>query len=196
MKVDKGSHKMGLLINRRTLECDQNLLSVLEDAVENDLPFFARAYPDFCLWLRATVIPGLVSGERSIWIEQRDESIVGLLILKHSKVERKLCTLRVREPLQNRGMGMRLFERAFDVLGTDEPLLSVADSNLPKFQRIFDHFGFRKEGQYHGLYRVDSTEFSFNGLLVQSPRQFMTLGVPSTLPKRIRLNPESLELLA
>ena len=178
---------MGLLLNRHTLQYDQNLLSVLEEAVENDLPFFARAYPDFCLWLRATVIPGLVSGERTIWIEQRDKSIVGLLILKHSILERKLCTLRVREPLQNRGMGMRLFERAFEVLGTEEPLLSVADSNLPKFQRIFDHFGFRKEGQYHGLYRVDSTEFSFNGLLVPSPRQFITLGVPSTRPKRIRL---------
>lgn len=187
---------MGLLINTRTLQYDPNLLAVFRNVIEADSAFFSLTYPHFHFWLRAKVIPGLVAGKRTVWIEQRDNSIVGLLILKHSLSEKKLCTLRVRDGLQNRGVGLRLFERAFELLEMDEPLLSVADSNLSKFQRIFDYFGFRKEGQYPGLYRSNSTEFSFNGLLVSSQYNEVGLGLPAKPASQISLSSEPLELLA
>ena len=120
-------------------------------------------------WLLTKVIPGIYAGERAAVVELRDSAVAGLLIVKHSVSEKKLCTLRVRPEFECRGLGVRLFETAFDLLGTERPLLSVSEPSMPKFLRLFTHFGFSKEEVYGGRYLPNVNEISYNGHLESKP---------------------------
>lgn len=126
-------------------------------------------YPSFDSWLREKVLPGLLLGERSILVEYRDDRLAGFAIVKDDGLEKKLCCLRVLDGFKKtHGMGVRLFERAFEELSTEKPLLSVAEERFPEFSRLFDHFGFEMTKAYDGHYRLGKVEYAFNGLL-ESP---------------------------
>jgi len=123
-------------------------------------------YPSFDLWLVDQVIPGVHAGDRSILAEYRRGELAALAILKDDGLEKKLCCLRVLPDFKNiTGLGIRMFEKSFEVLGTEQPLLSVSEERLPTFDRIFSFFGFEKSKAYEGLYRPNATEFAFNGEL-------------------------------
>ena len=123
-------------------------------------------YPDFYAWLTNTVMPGLISGERSIILEHRHGELAGVAILKDNVDEQKLCCLRVIPKFQGIGIGLKLFERSFNELDTDKPLLSIAEENTHKFKKILAYYGFQLEEEYSDLYRPNKTEFSFNGVLL------------------------------
>jgi ribosomal protein S18 acetylase RimI-like enzyme len=155
-----------IVINKESVIRDPRLFPLCMAAISRDYRFFSSVYPEFADWFKGRVVPGVLTGERTVVLEQRAGNVVGFLILKHTASERKLCTLRVREELQKRGLGIRLFETAFEILETSKPLLSVADVNLAAFERIFRYFDFQNETTYRNLYRPNSTEYSFNGVLV------------------------------
>lgn len=134
-------------------------------SISDDMAFLRESYPGFDRWLLGKVIPGIYAGERTAVVELRDSAVAGLLIVKHSDTEKKLCTLRVRPDFESRGLGVRLFETAFDLLGTERPLLSVSQPSMPKFLRLFAHFGFSKEAVYGGRYLPNVDELSYNGYL-------------------------------
>ncbi|MGH8625442.1 MAG: hypothetical protein ACREYC_09260 [Gammaproteobacteria bacterium] len=157
-----------LLLNSALVATDPQSLSLCRSLLQQDMGFFVSVYPKFEEWFDRKVVPGLILGQRTILIELRQEHVAGFLIVKDSPLEKKICTLRVREEFQDRGLGVRLFKRAFELLKTEEPLLSASQHQLPRFTRIFDYFGFRIEREYIGLYRPLISEFSFNGLLKYS----------------------------
>jgi hypothetical protein len=162
---------MRILLNIQTVNDNPSLITTFSDLVFQDTKFLQASYPLFDDWLWRKVVPGISKGERSVVIETRESRAVGLLIVKHSKIEKKLCTVRVRPHFENKGLGLKLFATAFELLETERPLLSVSESALPRFSRIFDHFGFAQEGIYEGVYRPKVFEYSFNGLLTASPRK-------------------------
>jgi GNAT superfamily N-acetyltransferase len=133
--------------------------------VAQDAEFLRSSYPQFDEWFATKVIPGIYAGERTLLLETRDAAAVGLLIVKHTDTEKKLCTLRVRPHFESRGLGVRLFQTAFEILGTERPLLSVSQPVAPKFHRLFTHFGFAKEAVYRGRYLPMVNELAYNGLL-------------------------------
>jgi len=184
---------------------DQTLRVISQDAV-----FLRASYPGFDRWFDRKVLPGLFSGERTVVIEERDSTAVGLVILKHTATEKKLCTLRVRPHYESKGLGVRLFVAAFDILGTERPLLSVSDIAKPKFERLFRYFGFANEAVYKGRYLPGSDEFAYNGLLdeagepiarpvgmvsacVHGPRE--SFGSPSPASYHSHLRPANLNAL-
>jgi GNAT superfamily N-acetyltransferase len=162
---------MRLLLSRSTVEARPELMIEFLRAIAEDTEFLRANYPRFDEWLLGKVIPGIYQGDRTVLIEQRDSVVAGLLIVKHSEHEKKLCTLRIRPHFESRGLGVRLFEAAFDLLGTERPLLSVSESLRPKFLRLFTHFGFAQEAVYEGRYLPRVDEFSYNGLLDLPPKR-------------------------
>ena len=170
---------------------DRNYLGSNPDAFESFLPKIfehlaelSGYYPDFDEWLSKKVFPGLMSGERSILLEYRRGDLLGLAIVKDDKTEQKLCCLRVLPPYQGTGVGLRLFERSFEVLNNDSPLLSIAEEQLVIFRKIFKYYGFEFAKIYPDYYRPFKAEISFNGL-IESQSNF-SLTEPSTgfqLPK-------------
>lgn len=139
----------------------ENFLTILKE----DTPFFKASYPEFDKWISQKVIPGIYEGNRTVVIDRRSDFVSGLLILKHTTEEKKICTLRVRPQHESHGLGVRLFELAFELLETDKPLLSVSDISKQKFLRIFQYFGFSHKATYRGLYIPSREEHSFNGFL-------------------------------
>lgn len=156
---------MKFKLDSTNLAGSPELLQLFLRLVHEDASFLRSTYPNFDEWLSRKVIPGIATGERTVIVEQRESYPVGLLILKHSDDEQKLCTLRVRPEFEYRGVGVRLFNTAFEILGTSRPLLSVSEVALPKFSKIFKHFGFSCEAVYKDLYFPQIQELSFNGLL-------------------------------
>ena len=122
-------------------------------------------YPGFVQWYQNKVERGLISGERKILLRASQGRLAGLAVLKIAE-ERKLCCLRVLPEFQGTGVGVRLFKQAFEELGTEHPLLSVADQRLPIFDKVFEYFGFQVGAEYTDLYRANSVEYSFNGTLL------------------------------
>lgn len=187
---------MKIFISRSTVASDPECMMRFVESITDDMAFLRGCYPDFDEWLLDKVIPGIYSGERTAVVELRDSAVAGLLIVKHTDNERKLCTLRVRPDFECRGLGVRLFEAAFELLGTDRPLLSISEPSIPKFARLLTHFGFSKEAVYGGRYLPHVNEISYNGFLeptwtrrVSSQRSFSfnlktACSVPECLPHR------------
>ncbi|MGU1385695.1 GNAT family N-acetyltransferase [Pseudomonas aeruginosa] len=128
-------------------------------------------YPEFNDWLSGKVLPGLFQGERKILLEYYRGELSGLAIVKDTEAEQKLCCLRVLPPFQGTGVGLRLFERAFESLDNRKPLLSIAEEQTETFKKVFKYFGFELEKKYVDYYRPLKDEFSFNGLIDQEHSQ-------------------------
>lgn len=160
---------MSLLLTKASLEQDPWLLNEAIDVISQDAEFLRSSYPLFDQWFSTKVQPGIYTGERTLLIERRGSMAVAFLILKHTDTEKKLCTLRVRPNFESKGLGVRLFQTAFQLLGTERPLLSVSEPLAPKFERIFKYFGFAQEAVYEGKYIPMVDELAYNGLLDQAP---------------------------
>ncbi|WP_218022564.1 GNAT family N-acetyltransferase [Pseudomonas frederiksbergensis] len=126
-------------------------------------------YPEFNQWLDHKVIPGLVSGERSILLEHSRGQLAGLAIVKDDSVEQKLCCLRVLPKFQGTGVGLKLFERSFEALNNSAPLLSIAEEQKHVFEKLFKYYGFELAKKYYSYYRPRKDELSFNGLIEPEP---------------------------
>ncbi|WP_156479912.1 GNAT family N-acetyltransferase [Collimonas pratensis] len=123
-------------------------------------------YPDFKKWFDTKVRAGVDNGSRSIILAHANGVLAGVAIVKDTKFEQKLCCLRVVEDFNGSGLGLKLFEKAFDVLKNENPLLSVSEEHYETFAKIFRHYGFEFGKAYDELYRPKKIELSFNGLLV------------------------------
>lgn len=156
---------MSYLLTKASLEQRPWLLGEVLRLASEDIEFLRLSYPQFDNWFATKVIPGIREGERTLLLERRDAVTVGLLIVKHTAFEKKLCTLRVRRDFESKGLGVRLFQTAFHLLETEQPLLSVSALAAPKFERLFRHFGFAQEAVYQGRYLPNVDEYSYNGLL-------------------------------
>lgn len=187
---------MRILLDHSVCAGNPALLSQVLTLLREDVTFLRGSYPNFDSWLFDKVIPGIANGERTVLIEMRVNEVAGLMILKHSASETKLCTLRVRPQYECRGMGVRLFETAFEVLKTERPLLSVSEKSMPKFVTLFRHFGFSQEAIYEDRYLPRVRELSYNGLLdVLETKQEMPIGpirMELKRPKSLFFFPSSL----
>lgn len=119
-------------------------------------------YPYFTEWFFEKVIDGHLRGERQIITEYSNGILAGIAITKSTELEKKLCNVTVSSEFVNRGYGLKLFERAFELLETDKPFLTVSESKYPEFEKIFNYFGFKKTSEKNGLYQPGITELFFN----------------------------------
>jgi N-acetylglutamate synthase-like GNAT family acetyltransferase len=117
-------------------------------------------YPEFRKWYTEKVIPGLFFADRELIIENRDNNIAGIAIIK--KEENKLCTLRITDNFQNKGIGLKLFEKSFESLNTEKPFLTVSEEKLVEFEKIFKYYGFKMTSIHNDLYRKGKKEYFFN----------------------------------
>lgn len=133
---------------------------------QRELKQLSQFYPNFNEWFELKVVPGLSDGSRQLILKEINNELAAVAVLKRTETERKLCSLRVMPAYQGTGTGLRMFQEAFQLLETERPLLSVAEEQLPRFERVFDFFGFEQASRYDQLYRPRRAEFSFNGLLL------------------------------
>ncbi|HIY44687.1 MAG TPA: GNAT family N-acetyltransferase [Candidatus Helicobacter avistercoris] len=136
--------------------------SFSEVAIYHYLSEAKRFYPNFDLWYFTNVLSSIARKEKQILMIQDDKDLKGVSIIKNTQEEKKICTLRVMEKYQNRGIGLRLFEKSFETLQTRFPLLSVSEEKYPDFKKIFDYYGFKLTSIKENYYRIGKKEFFFN----------------------------------
>lgn len=134
--------------------CEQAIYYYLSDA--------KRFYPDFDVWYFTNVIPSIARKEKQILMMKDEKNLKGIAIVKNTLKEKKICTLRVMEGYQNRGIGLKLFEKSFETLHTRFPLLSVSEEKYLDFKKIFDYYGFKLTSVIEGYYRTGKKELFFN----------------------------------
>ncbi len=159
--------KASKIIDRNFLLANPVALEDISSFIRSSLFGLSDFYPLFDRWLKTKVLPGLVTGERSILLEQNRGRFSGLAIVKDDGLEKKLCCLRVMPEFQGSGAGLRLFERAFETLDNDMPLLSIAEEQKDTFNKLFSYYGFELAKKYKNHYRPLKDELSFNGLIDQ-----------------------------
>ncbi|MCK1298145.1 N-acetyltransferase [Bradyrhizobium sp. 24] len=121
-------------------------------------------YPGFEDWYLTRVVPGLRNRSRQLVRIERDGSLIGVGIGKKDETESKICTVRIAESHFGRGLGLRVFDALLDWLGSDRPHLTVSESKLPAFERIFEYYKFQMTSAHTGLYVRDAVELAYNEL--------------------------------
>lgn len=165
-----------LVVSNEMSESDPERFEHLVSSVRDELIHLSAFYPSFAEWYDRKVVPGLVDGDRTLLLRFVNGRLGGIGITKDDGLEKKLCCLRVLPHMAGSGLGLRLFDDAFDLLQTDKPLLSVSGEQLLNFKKIFTHFGFVHGRRYDDLYRAGSVEHSYNGQLVSGARKPLRVG--------------------
>jgi predicted acetyltransferase len=141
------------LIDRHTFYLYKSLISLEKD------------YPGFKQWYFDKVVPGVVTGQRDIIVSHFQSNISGILILKNTEFEKKICTLRVVSRFRKKGIGKRLFRRAFEILDTDKPVITVSESRVSQFKPLLTYYGFKLSDVVKGVYLKSANEYVYNGFL-------------------------------
>lgn len=130
-------------------------------------------YPDFYVWYdRLFQEDKELHSDREIIICEKEYHIAGVAILKSTKKEKKICTLRVIKPFQRQGIGRRLMEHSFEWLEDDKPLITMHKSKQYQFASLLDYYGFTLEEKQWNYYNIFSTELSYNGVLTKKDTLF------------------------
>ena len=122
-------------------------------------------YPDFHNWYFNKVIPGVLSGERIIILKITNGHISGISILKKNGNEKKICTLRVTDNFQQKGIGSELLYQSCELLDTAKPLITVSSEKIKQFEKLFKSFDFKLTKCYYDYYTRSKHELSYNGFL-------------------------------
>lgn len=121
-----------------------------------------KYYPNITDWYLNTVIPGIYTGNDKIVMAFEANHLIGLALGKVGQ-ETKLRCVRVHPQAQSTGVGVRLMDRLFDLLGTNTPHTSVSEELLHHYSRtLINRYGFKLNRVEKGLYRRGKLEYLFN----------------------------------
>lgn len=158
----------------------------------NFLIYLVIEYPSFIDWYKKLfTINGNLENEREILICERNNEIAGIAILKKTKEEQKICTLRVKDKYQRNGIGKLLMEYSFEWLENDKPLITLHKSKQNQFATLFKYYDFKLEQKSWSYYNIFSTELAYNGVLPQ--KTFLLLDMGKILEEYIKLGYSNLD---
>lgn len=80
-------------------------------------------------------------------------------------MKKKICTLRVDQNFQKNGIGKALVAKSMEILGTNEPIITVSNRKHNEFDRLLKYFGFKLESIYYEKYKLNTHELVYNGAL-------------------------------
>ena len=100
----------------------------------------------------------------AIVINEDNIELAGVLILKKTKFEKKICTIRVDKKFQKMGIGTKLFEKSFEYLETATPLITLPEECYKEgsYRSLFKKYNFVETSKVKGIYRDNKVEYFFN----------------------------------
>lgn len=144
------------------------------DSIFSELSFLRTEYPGFYTWFYNKVIPGLSNDSRKVFLAKTSISfgkVNGVLILKDSNIEKKICTLYVDKKSRMNGIGQKFIDIAFNELNTDKPLITVSDNRISEFSKILKKNNFAIADYLSNCYSNNHIEYTFNGHLYISENE-------------------------
>ena len=138
------------------------------DSIFSELSFLRSEYPGFYKWYHEKVLYGLSDGTRRIYMAKSSLSfgkINGVLILKNTTVEKKICTLYIDKESRLSGFGTKLMDVAMNEFNGEKPLITVADTHIDGFRNLLKKYDFKEEDSLKDFHVDGRIEYLFNGHL-------------------------------
>jgi hypothetical protein len=143
-------------IFKSLLDIKYKLLKTLLSNIDID-------YPNFNTWFDKSIID-IIRGNKSIII---CKDFSGVAILKHTKIENKICTFRVEEKYQHKGVGTELMYTCLDILQDSKPIITVSDKRIIQFEKLLNKFNFDNDFCLYQPYKLGVNEYFFNSKINQ-----------------------------
>lgn len=133
----------------------------------NITDWIADDYPKHFEQFWTKYVPGIFSGEREIFAAYVGKHIAGVVILKKTTEEQKICTIYVPDEFRCQGIATALLQKSFEWLGTDKPLVTIADYKKNDFVKIIEQYCWTlTQTLERGYYNDHSRELVFNGTIM------------------------------
>lgn len=154
-----------LIIDQEKVKKNVLYLNIVSEYIYSNIKDLEREYINFNNWFLNKTIPDVLDGKKSIISRLYNDEFAGISILKNTPEEKKICTIRVPKKFQNAGFGKSLFEKSFEILGTEKPLITVSTKRIAQFEKILKYYGFEKAAVYKNKYNPLYDEIAFNDIL-------------------------------
>jgi len=119
-------------------------------------------YPNFDDWFGKIFVEVLMDNvRREIVLAMDGTTIAGILILKDIDGEKKICNIAVLPDYRKQGVATRLFEMAFEYLGTRKPMISMSQDLVPSFSGLIRKYKFKLTNIDY-TYNQHKIEFYYN----------------------------------
>ena len=103
-------------------------------------------YPNYMEWFFGKNIPRIIRGEGDVLFTLDGLSVQGLIVMKNTTEEKKLCTFMVDECYRKQIIGTNLLEEAFKYLKTDKPSITIPENNIEQFKFFIDYYDWKNTG--------------------------------------------------
>ena len=123
-----------------------------------------KDYPIHKEWFYNKFVKELDGIKREIIYYEKNNIIYGVVFLKNSEKEKKICTIYVDEKYRNQGVGTRLIKESIKFLGTKTPFITMPDYKEKCFIKIIEKYNWQKT-QVIDSYYSKNIELVFNGFL-------------------------------
>lgn len=137
---------------------------ILEE-LYNKTKIIEKDYPSHYEWFHKKFIKELDGIRREIIYYEFKNKIVGVVFLKKSIEEKKICTIIIDEKYRRLGIGTKLLEKSFEFLETNKPLITMPDYKEKCFESIIKKYGWKKTQIINECYSKNN-ELVFNERLV------------------------------
>lgn len=129
-------------------------------------------YDDFHTWYHDIVLKELLDsvGDKrdillGISVEGEYVTLAGIVIVKKTLTERKICTFRILQKYRRSNLAELIFRECFIYLETDKPLMTVSETDNAYFEKYIQKYGFKLTQQLRNYYKQEVVEFVYNGVL-------------------------------
>jgi len=156
--MEEQTHEIKIIRFDKTLSHRDNIIKeIFSFLVELDCD-----YPNFRVWL-SKVFRQIGTGKRILLVVYDEiDNIAGIAILKKCNYEKKICTLRVRTDMKNKGIGSLLIRKSIEELNENKPLITVSEHHIQEFRSLFKKFKFTRSETIKSLYKDGVKEFIYN----------------------------------
>lgn len=135
---------------------DKDMFDELSNEIYNLTSFLGKTYINYKKWFYDKQINGCLEGKGNIFfIKNENNNIVAAFCVKNDLDEKKICTLYVDSNYRNMGYGSILFDKCFEYLGTNKPLITINKKHLSYFKYIINKYDFN-------LTNIIDNEYYFN----------------------------------
>lgn len=108
--------------------------------------FNSKQYPEYSKWFFAKMIPRLFDNTGDIFFILDKFSVAGMIIMKNTVEEKKICQVYTDFDYRNKGICSLLIERCFSILGTEKPLITIPEYCIDEFSGIIKRYNWEEYG--------------------------------------------------